>query len=55
MNAKRFLASIISDRRVLKPHLWIIGLAGIIVPGRLRADWRQEWESELRHREALLA
>src|SRR4030095_16589067 len=30
-------------------------LVGIIVPQRLRADWRQEWESELRHRELLLA
>ncbi|MGH9849338.1 MAG: ABC transporter permease, partial [Blastocatellia bacterium] len=27
----------------------------LIVPQRLRADWRQEWEAELRHREALLA
>jgi putative ABC transport system permease protein len=25
------------------------------VPRRLRADWKQEWEAELRHREALLA
>jgi predicted permease len=28
---------------------------GLIVPRRLRADWRQEWEAELHHREALLA
>ena len=27
----------------------------MIVPRRLRADWRQEWEAELRYREALLA
>ncbi|HEX5085971.1 MAG TPA: ABC transporter permease [Blastocatellia bacterium] len=27
----------------------------MIVPLRLRADWRREWESELRHREDLLA
>ena len=26
----------------------------MIVPRRLRADWRQEWEAELRHRERLL-
>src|SRR5262249_42478305 len=26
----------------------------IIVPRRLRGDWRQEWEAELRHRELLL-
>jgi len=27
----------------------------VIVPRRLRADWRQEWEAELRYREDLLA
>jgi putative ABC transport system permease protein len=26
----------------------------VIVPRRLRADWRQEWEAELRYRETLL-
>jgi len=35
--------------------LWLIALVGVIVPRRLRADWRQEWEAELRSREALLA
>src|SRR5215467_11060446 len=35
--------------------LWLIRLIGIIVPRRLRADWRHEWEAELRYREALLA
>src|SRR4026208_2401112 len=35
--------------------LWLIAVIGVIVPRRLRADWRQEWESELRYREALLA
>src|SRR5262245_16738497 len=35
--------------------LWLITLIGVIVPRRLRADWRQEWEAELRHRERLLA
>src|SRR6266545_4230662 len=39
----------------LKPQLWLIRLIGVIVPRRLRADWRQEWEAELRYREALLA
>jgi putative ABC transport system permease protein len=34
--------------------LWLIRLVGVIVPRRLRADWQQEWEAELRHREALL-
>ena len=35
--------------------LWLIALIGVIIPRRLRADWRQEWEAELRYREALLA
>ena len=35
--------------------LWLIALVGAIVPRRLRADWRQEWEAELHYREALLA
>ncbi|MGH9936075.1 MAG: hypothetical protein ACREAM_07505, partial [Blastocatellia bacterium] len=39
----------------LKPHLWLIKFIGVLVPSRLRADWRQEWEAELLHREELLA
>jgi len=39
----------------VKPHLWFIRFIGLIVPRRLRADWRQEWEAELRYRERLLA
>jgi predicted permease len=39
----------------MKPHLWLIKFIGVIVPRRLRADWRREWEAELRHREELLA
>jgi predicted permease len=35
--------------------LWFIRAIGVIVPQRLRADWRQEWEAELRHREELLS
>src|SRR4029453_5048028 len=35
--------------------LWLIRLIGVIVPRRLRADWQQEWEAELHHRELLLA
>jgi macrolide transport system ATP-binding/permease protein len=35
--------------------LWSIRLFGILVPRRLRADWRQEWEAELQYRETLLA
>lgn len=38
-----------------KPYLGLIALIGVIVPRRLRADWREEWEAELRNREALLA
>jgi putative ABC transport system permease protein len=30
-------------------------MIGVIVPSCLRADWRQEWEAELRYRETLLA
>jgi len=36
-------------------HLWLIALIGVIVPQRLRADWRQEWEAELNWRETQLA
>src|SRR5215510_12156740 len=39
----------------VKPHLWLIQFIGLIVPQRLRADWRQEWEAELRYRETQLA
>jgi predicted permease len=39
----------------MKLHLWLITFIGVIVPRRLRADWRQEWEAELRSRELLLA
>ncbi|HWP43183.1 MAG TPA: ABC transporter permease, partial [Blastocatellia bacterium] len=41
--------------RLFKPHLWLITLIGVMVPRRLRSDWREEWETELRHREALLS
>jgi predicted permease len=39
----------------MKLHLRLIQFIGLIVPQRLRADWRQEWEAELRYRETLLA
>jgi predicted permease len=35
--------------------LWLIAVAGVLAPRKLRADWRQEWEAELRYREELLA
>ena len=37
------------------PWLWLVTLIGVIVPRRLRADWRQEWAAELSYRETLLA
>jgi hypothetical protein len=36
------------------PWLWLIHVIGVIVPRRLRADWRQEWEAELQYRETQL-
>ncbi len=39
----------------MRPHLWLIKFVGLIVPQRLRPDWQQEWVSELRNREMLLA
>src|SRR5262245_58332733 len=41
--------------RCKRPYLWLIRVIGVIVPRRLRADWRQEWEAELLYRETLLA
>jgi predicted permease len=38
----------------VKLHLALIRIIGVIVPRRLRSDWKQEWEAELRYREALL-
>src|SRR5882672_2253939 len=43
------------DKVKSRPHLWLIAVIGVIVPRRLRADWRQEWEAELRYRERMLA
>src|SRR5499426_2274673 len=42
--------------RTTRFRFWLslIRVVGVIVPRRLRADWRQEWEAELRYREALL-
>ncbi len=38
-----------------KPHLGLIAVIGVIVPRRLRVDWREEWDAELRYRERLLS
>jgi len=43
------------ERSKWKPQLSLIRLIGVIVPRRLRAEWKQEWEGELEYREALLA
>jgi predicted permease len=40
--------------RTFRFWLWVVHVIGVIVPRRLRADWRQEWEAELRYRETLL-
>jgi predicted permease len=38
-----------------RPHLAVIAAIGMIVPRRMRAEWREEWEAELGHRERRLA
>src|SRR5262245_14341653 len=58
MKKNRFGSSIFrlkAGLRTFRFWLWLIALVGVIVPRRLRADWRQEWEAELRSREASLA
>src|SRR5688572_18017950 len=42
-------------RMIRSPWLWLLRFIGLIVPRRLRADWRQEWEAELQWREQQLA
>src|SRR5215510_8225502 len=58
MKNDRFSSTRIRLKGVLRTFrfwIWLIALIGVIVPRRLRANWRQEWEAELRHREELLA
>jgi predicted permease len=43
------------SRHSKSPWLRLITLIGVIVPRRLRVDWRQEWEAELSYREMSLA
>ena len=45
--SKKFFGSIVNSALLLR-------FIGLIVPRRLRADWRQEWEAELRWREGQL-
>ncbi len=44
-----------AETKCFRFWLWLIRFAGLIVPRRLRADWRQEWEAELQWREQQLA
>jgi len=43
--------------RITRFRFWLslIRVIGVIVPRRLRANWRREWEAELRQREEMLA
>jgi len=45
------------DARATRFRFWLfsVRVIGVIVPRRLRVDWRQEWEAELLYRETLLA
>ncbi len=45
----------LSSGKFASPYYRLIAFIGVLVPRRLRADWRQEWEAELRYRETLLA
>jgi predicted permease len=40
--------------RLASPYFLLIHFIGVLVPRRLRADWRHEWEAELYYRELLL-
>ena len=35
-----------TDTDRVRLWLWLLRFIGLIVPRRLRADWRQEWEAE---------
>jgi predicted permease len=52
INSTRF--RLMAGLRALRFWIWLIRVIGVIVPRRLRADWRQEWEAELQYRETLL-
>ncbi len=54
LNEGRLMA-IPARQKPMRIHLWLISLVGVIVPRRLRTDWRQEWQAELRCRETMLA
>jgi putative ABC transport system permease protein len=54
-SAEGMATSVRNRNRLWRLHLWLIRAIGVIVPRRLRADWRLEWEAELRYREEMLA
>lgn len=39
----------------MRLHRWMLALVSWLVPKDARADWRAEWEAELRHRETVAA
>jgi len=43
-----------TKQRDWSPYFWLIATLGLVIPRRLRSDWRQEWEAELCYRERLL-
>ena len=49
------MASPTPSKKRFRFWLSLIRVIGVIVPRRLRADWKQEWDAELRTRELLLA
>ncbi|MEW6208870.1 MAG: hypothetical protein AB1631_10920, partial [Acidobacteriota bacterium] len=44
----------LAAKKRFRLHLRLIRAIGVIVPRRLRSDWREEWEAELRSREMML-
>jgi len=36
----------------MKPHLWFVRMMRALVPARWRADWMNEWNAELQHRDS---
>lgn len=45
----------LAKKRRLTLYLRLITILGVVVPQKLRADWRQEWEAELQYREMQLS
>jgi predicted permease len=41
-------------KKRFRPYFWLIAMVSLIVPRRLRSQWRREWQAELQHRESLL-